>query len=491
LHLESTLVPPPILLHNAVLFGTTTYIVDPHESVNVSGLDGLDYILEQTKDVPANVFVMIPSCVPAAPMEDNGYEFGVNEMKRYINNERILGLGEVMDYNAVINADISMFEKLNLFKNKIIDGHAPFLNDKQLAAYTLAGIVTDHECCDFEYAIKECRNGMQVLIREGSAAKNLEAIVKGIIKNNIDTTCFSFCTDDKHIEEIKKEGHISYNIKKSVSLGLNPIQAIKMATINAARCYNLKNLGAIAPGYQADLVILKDLENVEVETVYYKGSIVNDKTPIVIPKPKDKIKTTVNIKEISEEMLEIKVRNNPISVIKMIEGQIVTKHIKANVPNRNGIFITNEEFNKACVIERHKQTGKVGLSIVTGFGIRDGAIASSVSHDSHNIIVIGDNDKDMILAVNELIRTQGGYTIVEKGKVLETLPLPIMGLISDLEFDEVSLRISKMISHAHRMGVPMDMEPFITLSFIALPVIPEIRITTNGLMDVVNNRIIK
>ncbi|NLM14131.1 MAG: adenine deaminase [Epulopiscium sp.] len=490
LHLESTLVPPAVLIHHAVLWGTTTFIVDPHESVNVSGCDGIEYILEQTKEVPANVYVMMPSCVPATPMEDNGCVFAVEDMKKYIHHPRVLGLGEVMDYNAVVSADSSMFEKLDLFRNKVIDGHAPFLSNKQLAAYTLAGIATDHECCDFDYALKECRNGMQVLIREGSAAKNLEAIVKGIIDNNIEVSRFSFCTDDKHIEEIRKEGHISYNIKKAISLGLSPIKAIKMATINAAICYGLKHLGAIAPGYQADFVILKNLENVEIESVYHKGKLIDYNTPIVIPKSKDKIKNTVNIKEISKEMLKIRASQAPVSVLQMIDKQIITKHIKAEVPSQDGYFVPNKVYNKAAVIERHKATGKIGLAVVTGFGISNGAIASSVSHDSHNIIVIGDNDYDILLAVQELVRTQGGYTIVEKGEVLETLPLPIMGLISDLEFSEVHSKLKTMIQYAHRMGVPNDMDPFITLSFIALPVIPEIRITTNGLYDVVNRKCI-
>jgi len=490
LHLESTLVSPAELIHNAVLWGTTTFIVDPHESVNVSGCDGIEYILEQTNEVPANVFVMMPSCVPATPMEDNGSMFTAEEMKRYINHPRILGLGEVMDYHSVVNAERSMFEKLDLFRDKVIDGHAPFLTDEQLAAYVLAGISTDHECCDFDYALKECRNGIQVLIREGSAAKNLEAIVKGIIEKNIDTSRFSFCTDDKHIEEIREEGHISYNIKKAISLGLSPLKAIKMATINAARCYGLKKLGAVAPGYQADLVILKDLESIQIDSVYHKGKLIGSHTPIVIPKPDDQIKNTVKIKEITEEMLSIKISHNPVSVLQMINQQIVTKHLKTEVPCQGGYFAPDKVYNKAAVIERHKATGKIGLAVVTGFGISNGAIASSVSHDSHNIIVIGDNDRDILLAVKELVRTQGGYTIVENGEVLETLPLPIMGLISDLKFNEVHSRLKTMIDHAHRMGVPDDMDPFITLSFIALPVIPEIRITTNGLYDITHGKFI-
>ncbi len=303
LHLESTLVTPGELIRQAAQCGTTTFIVDPHESANVSGTDGIDYILDQTADVPANVYVMMPSCVPATHVDDNGCVLTAGRMKGYLDHPRILGLGEVMDAVSVVNGNVSMHEKLSLFQNKVRDGHAPFLSEGDLSAYALAGISTDHECVTYEYALEEARRGMQVLIRQGSAARNLEAIIKGIVENNTDTSSFCFCTDDKHIEEIRKEGHINYNIRLAVSLGLPVEVALKMATIQAARCYGLTSLGAIAPGYQADLVVLDDLEDFNVTEVYHKGTkiIRDEKKEIRACDPK--LKNTVHISNFSEKQL--------------------------------------------------------------------------------------------------------------------------------------------------------------------------------------------
>lgn len=485
LHLESTLVTPSELVHQAVQCGTTTFIVDPHESANVSGTDGIDYILEQTEDVQANVYVMMPSCVPATHVDDNGCRLSVNKMKDYLNNPRILGLGEVMDAASVINGDNSMFEKLDLFQNKIKDGHAPFLSEKDLSAYVLAGISTDHECVDYEYAMKECRNGIQVLIREGSAARNLDEIIKGIVQHHTDTSCFCFCTDDKHIEDIRKEGHINYNVKRAVELGIPVERALQMATIQAARCYGLKHLGAIAPGYQADFVVLDNLETMKIHSVYFKGRRVLFSEKVEIKACKPKLKNTVYIKGFDAEKLKLKHPGSKAHVIQMLERQIVTKDVIEDVPyiidcGGEMIFRADTAYQKIAVIERYNNTGKIGIGIIKGFGLTGGAIASSVSHDSHNIIVVGDNDEDMVTAVQELIRTQGGYTLVSEGNVYSTLPLPIMGLMSDEGYEKVKEILAQMISKAHKMGIPKGFDPFITLSFMALPVIPEIRITPRG-----------
>lgn len=494
LHLESTLVTPGELIRQAAQCGTTTFIVDPHESANVSGTAGIDYILEQTEDVPANVYVMMPSCVPATHVDDNGCILTAGKMKTYLENPRILGLGEVMDAVSVINGSVAMHEKLSLFQNKIRDGHAPFLSSGDLAAYALAGIATDHECVDYEYAMEECRNGMQALIREGSAARNLDAIVSGIVKNNTDTSGFCFCTDDKHIEDIRREGHINYNIRRSVELGLSPEKAIQIATIQTARCYGLTQLGAIAPGCQADLVVLKSLETMEVQDVYHKGKIVlkDEKTEIRPCAPE--LKNTVHLKNFEEKDLYLSCKNQKAHVLQMMEGQIVTKDVYEEVPfceeKGEKVFASDEVFQKIAVIERHKCTGKVGVGIVKGFGIQGGAIASSVSHDSHNLIVIGDNDQDMYLAVQELVRTQGGYTLVEKGRVFDTLPLPVMGLMSDAGYEKVNDLLESMISKAHSMGIKKGFDPFITLSFMALPVIPDIRVTPRGVYLVNEDRIL-
>lgn len=489
LHLESTLVTPSELIGQAVQCGTTTYIVDPHESANVSGGAGIDYILDQTENVQANVYVMMPSCVPSTNIDDNGCEFTADKMKPYLVHPRILGLGEVMDYVSVVSGDSRMHEKLELFKGRTLDGHAPGLSDEDMAAYAMAGIATDHECTDFDYALKERRCGMQILIREGSAARNLEAIVKGIVEHGISTEGFCFCTDDKHIEEIQKDGHINYNIKKAVELGIPAIQAIQMATINAAKCYGLKRIGAIAPGYQADIVVLDDLCGMNVKEVYFKGKKVSKSQRAAAGDSPMELKHTVHLEKFSKDYLKLPLYGVYQHVIQMEEGQITTKDLVCQVPGDEE-FKADGRFNKIAVIERHKGTGRTGVGILAGFGLNGGAIASSVSHDSHNIIVVGDNDDDMELAVNELIRTQGGYTIVENGAVSMTLALPIMGLMSDAGYENVNATLKKMLAKAHQMGVPEAMEPFITLSFMALPVIPELRITPRGLFCVSEFRLL-
>ncbi|MDD3139921.1 MAG: adenine deaminase [Lachnospiraceae bacterium] len=489
LHLESTLVAPEELIHQAALCGTTTFIVDPHESANVSGCAGVDYILNHTEKVSANVYVMFPSCVPATLIDDNGAYLTAKDMVPYMTNNRILGLGEVMDYSSVVNGNAEMHEKLELCKDKVKDGHAPFLSEEDLTAYSYAGIHTDHECVDYTYAMKERRNGITVLIRQGSAAKNLDAIVSGIVENNTDTSGFCFCTDDKHIEEIRKEGHINFNVREAIRLGISPLKAIKMATIQAAQCYGLQHLGAIAPGYQADILILDDLESMKVHQVLYRGEIIPtdiSKEHHICPK---ELRNTIHLENFSKEQLVLPCSGKEMHVIQMIDGQIGTRDVLVSIPKTDN-FQADETFKKIAVIERHKGSGKVGVGIVSGFCIEHGAIASSVSHDSHNIIVIGDNDLDMELAVRELIHTQGGYTVVENGSVYDTLPLPIMGLMSDAGYLKVNEKLEIMIKKAHEMGVSENMDPFITLSFMALPVIPEIRITPRGVYDVRNSMFI-
>ena len=495
LHLESTLVTPGELVRQAAQCGTTTFIVDPHESANVSGTDGIDYILDQTEDAPANVYVMMPSCVPATHVDDNGCLLTAGRMKAYLDHPRILGLGEVMDAPSVINGSIAMHEKLHLFQDRVKDGHAPFLSPGDLAAYVLGGIDTDHECVDYEYAMSEARNGMYVLIREGSAARNLEAIVKGIVEHHTDTSSFCFCTDDKHIEEIRKEGHINYNVKRAVQLGLPVEKALQMATIQPARCYGLYQLGMIAPGRQADFVILDNVTDLNVTDVYHCGKkIIKDEKVEVKPCPPH-LKNTVHVSGFSEERLKLKHPGTKARVIQMLEKQIVTKDVLEEVPRMEAdgekYFAPDGEYQKIAVIERHKNTGKMGVGIVKGYGIRGGAIASSVSHDSHNIIVVGDNDHDMALAVKEMIRTQGGYTLVCNGEIYGTLPLPIMGLMSDAGYENVNEALARMIPKAHEMGVKDGFDPFITLSFMALPVIPEIRITPRGIYLVNEDRMLR
>ena len=484
IHLESTMVTPSELVEQAVKCGTTTYIVDPHEAANVSGADGIDYILDETEDVPANVYVMMPSCVPSLPFEDNGCTFDAKEMQKYLDNPRVLGLGEVMDYVSTVSAAPMMAEKLALFDGRPKDGHAPGLSGNELNAYVLAGITNDHECSSFDEVMEKRRLGMHIHVREGSAARNLEPIIKGIVENGQDVSGFSFCTDDKHIEDIHTEGHIDHCIRKAIACGMKPVDAIRMATIHTAQQYGLQHqLGAIAPGMQADFVVLDDLETVAVSRVFHRGADVSGfhaqpKLPMDSP-----LRQTVHCLPVQPEQLQVPVGDTS-PVIRVIPNEIVTGHDTVCLPQQNGLFVPNGEYSKIAVVERHHNTGKVGVGAVSGFGIRGGAIASTVAHDSHNLSVIGDNDGDMLLAIEHLRKIGGGYTLAANGKILHTVPLPIMGLMSDAGFDNVQTELSAMIAKAHEMGVPEGVSPLILLSFLALPVIPSLRITPRGLFDV-------
>ena len=484
LHLESTLVNPAELILQAGLKGTTTFIVDPHEAANVSGRAGIDYILRETEDSMANVYVMLPSCVPAGPFEDNGCNFDASEMREYIDNPRILGLGEVMDCGGVIGCDVSMMEKLALFEGRNIDGHAGYLGERETNCYVLGGIHTDHECTSFADALREMRAGLQILVREGTAARNLESIIRGVIEHDLPCHQLAFCTDDKHIEDIQAQGHISHNVRKSISLGLDPIEALKIASFYPARRYGLGHLGAIAPGYQADMVVLSDLERVEVEEVYYRGERVEEKQIPAHGIPAELL-GTVHIRLDGKEALRLPLGGSRARVIEVMEGQILTGLSTAEVPAAGGAFEPNAEFAKIAVLERHRATGKIGVGIVRGFSIRGGAIASTVGHDSHNLIVVGDNDDDIYRAIRALEECGGGYAVAETGREPSILPLEIMGLISRMGHEEVKARLSEMIAQARSMGVSEGIDPFITLSFLALPVIPEARLTPRGLYSVI------
>lgn len=466
LHFESTMAKPSELVHYASKSGTTTFIVDPHEAANVSGLDGIRYILDETDGCSADVYIMMPSCVPCVDGEDSGFVIEADDMKKIMNNDRILGLAEVMDCSAVINKKESMMDKLSLFENRVIDGHAIGLSDKELNTYIMAGVMTDHECTTYEDALRKVRNGMYVQIREGSAAKNLEYIVKGIVRDGINTSSFLFCTDDKHVEDIINEGHISYNIKKAITLGIKPIEAYKMASYNAAKCYGLKDIGMISVGKKANLVVLNDMYSVDIDCVYYEGKKIINK---IKSDTKHKLMNTVHIDWFNENMLKLKEQEKAIL---LIDNQLLTKEIDRS--EGKGVE------NKVVSIERHHNTGKYHSISCFNFGIMNGAIATSVSHDSHNVVVIGDNDEDMMIALEELKKQQGGVVLVDDGEVYDCLPLKIMGLMCDDDSDVISEKLRKMKKKAYEMGVNKNIDPFITPSFIALPCIPEIRITTNG-----------
>ena len=482
LHLESTLVNPKELVFEASQVGTLGFIVDPHEAGNVAGIAGVEYMINETASAQGDVYVMAPSCVPAVPGEDNGAILDGDMLHKLQANPRILGLGEVMDCYSVINSDPYMMKKLDYFKDTIMDGHIIGLSLEQLASYRLAGITTNHECISYEEAKEQVKNGIYVWIREGSAAHNLDSIVKGLVEEQGNTERYGFCTDDKHIEDIRSEGHISYNIRRSIELGLTPIQAYKMASTHPAACYGLKDLGAIAPGYSANFVILNDEQCVDIHEVFYKGKPIERvlvREEKVVP---SELLHTINIDIFTKENLDISIEG-PQAIINIVPGQIVTQKTVEEVPVENGLFKPNAEYNKITCIERYKASGRNGVGILKGFNLKNGAIASSFAHDSHNLIVVGDNDADMMIAIERIREIGGGYVIASEGKVVEELALEVMGLITNRPHEEVDAKVAKMKDIAYGMGVPKGLDPFINLSFLALTVIPEIRITTTGVME--------
>ncbi len=485
LHLESTMVYPAQLVEQASLTGTTTFIVDPHEAGNVSGKAGIDFILGATEDVPGNVYVMVPSCVPASPYDDNGATLLAADLATYYNHPRVLGLGELMSSVEIVAGDPVMHAKMEAFKGKILDGHAGSFDDKKLNAYRFCGVETDHECTTYWDALRELRCGFYVHIREGSATKNMDAIVSGIVENDTATNRFSFCTDDKHISEIIEKGHISYCVRRAVELGMNPIRAIQMATINPATCYNLKHLGAIAPGCQADVIILNDLDSFAIDCVYHRGKVVRAKGDYTIPEVDPKLLNTINLAPYKRADIQLEAKSE-MPVINIIDGQILTRKTVEQLPQCDGYFSANREYNKVVVFERHKATGKVGVAALKNYGIKNGAIASTVSHDSHNLIAVGDNDDDILACVQKIAEIGGGYCIASGGQILQAVPLEIMGLMSRQDYRIVENKVSEIIEHARRLGVNQHIDPLITLSFLSLTVIPEIRIIPRGVFIVEN-----
>ncbi len=495
-HIESALVTPGEFAKAVVARGTTAVIADPHEIANVKGIAGIKYMIEGAENIPLDVHIMLPSCVPATPFENAGSVLKAEDLLELINHPKVLGLGELMDFPNIIGCEKSIINKIVMAKNvnKYMDGHAPGISGKDLSGYVLPGVRTEHECSTAEEAIERLRLGMHIMFREGSAARNLVDLIPALNDSTI-SRCL-LCTDDRHPEDILKEGHIDNNIRVAIKNGIDPVKAIQMATINAARCYNLQNIGGIAPGYKANLVILNDLENVDVYQVYKKGRLVaqEGKAMFEIRSINDsKMRNSVNIKPLEEKCFEFKTVSEQMRVMGLIPHSLVTKDLKLNVIKKDGKFYTEneEQLLKIAVVERHHATGNIGLGLVKGMGLKNGSIASSVAHDSHNIVVIGDNDEDMRKAVQHLQEIGGGISIVSDGEVKDSFALPIGGLMSDRSLEEVQDSLERMLKVAYDMGVSRDYDPFMTLAFLALPVIPELKVTDLGLFDVVNFKFVE
>ena len=484
-HVESTMVLPEVYCREELRWGVTTVITDPHEIANVAGEDGIRFMLEASKGLPVNYYIQAPSCVPATPFEHAGAVLTAEKLEGFLHTPRVLGLGEMMNYPGVAGCDPEVLDKLERFSGTVIDGHAPGISGNGLQAYAAAGILTDHESICYAEALEKLRAGIAVLVREGSASKNLKDILAGVLRDRICTQNMAFCTDDKHLADVRREGTIRYNIKLAVELGMDPVEAIRMATINAARIYRLERLGAVAVGYRADLAVLDDLEGFTVHAVYKDGNPVDLDAPGLIPQkpvPDSRIFSSVNPARLDMDAFLLPQRE-VYPVIRLLPGQIVTQK-GAVQASELAEALTSGKLRKIAVIERHHATGQIGVGLIEGYGLRHGAIGTTVAHDSHNMIVVGDNDADMLAAANELVRVQGGYTAVQDGTVLGTLPLPVAGLMSDQPAESFLASFQKVEAAARKMEVCEGIDPFTTLSFIALPVIPEIRLTDMGMFDV-------
>ena len=491
-HIESSMVIPSSFMKVIMPHGTTTVIADPHEIANVAGAAGIRAMYKLTDELPLRVLFMLPSCVPATPFEHSGAKLVAEDMEQFMHKSRILGLGEVMDANSVINCSQEMLDKLRLFDKRPIDGHAPMLEGMGLNAYRVAGAFSDHECSTYEEVKQKLATGMNILLRIGSAANNMDGVLRRIAKEKLPTRNMMFCTDDKHIEDIRREGHINANARMAVAAGIDPIDAIKMASYNAARAYGIRGVGAIAPGYKADMVLLEDLKDFKVKQVISRfGRPYTGEEQIPSPILPPQVFNSVRLPEISRDDLALKCHVSA-PVIKMIPHQLVTELVYRDVErDENGCFIPSEGMVKLAVIERHHATGSMAVGILEGLGIKHGAVASTVAHDSHNLVVAGDNDEDMLMAIESLRDCGGGYSVVSRGVVLARLPLPIAGLMTAAPVNDVLEIQQALLDALYSLGAKRDSDPLIALSFMALPVIPAVKLTDEGLFDAVNFKFIK
>lgn len=486
-HIESSMSSPSQFAKVIVPRGITSIIADPHEIANVKGLDGIRYIIDESKKSPLDVYIALPSCVPATNFENSGATLLAEDLATLLNEESVICLGEMMDYPGVINGDDKILDKLVLAKDMVVDGHGPMITGKELNAYVVAGVKTEHESSTLKEAEERLRLGMYILLREGSAARDLANLISLVNKDNLRR--FLFCTDDKHPEDLIREGSIDYNIKLAIEKGLDPIDAIRIATLNACECYGLKKKGAIAPGYKADLVVIDNLEEIKIKMVFKDGKLVAENNePLFDPKPylPEYMKNSVKIANVKIEDLNLHVNGKTANVIGVIPDSLVTDNLVLNIDSDDKIFkYSNNDILKLVVVERHKGTGNIGIGLIKGFNLRNGAIGSTIAHDSHNILVVGDNDEDILLGIKELEKIGGGITIVSNGSVLKSLPLEIGGIMTSGEIEKTNNTLKEMINISYNvLKVNPKIDPFMTLAFMALPVIPKLKLTDIGLFDV-------
>jgi adenine deaminase len=485
-HVESSMLTVPEFARAVVPHGTGAIVIDPHEYANVLGLDGIRYVLESSKKLPLDFFIMLPSCVPATPLETAGARITADDLKLMIHDERIAGVGEMMNFPGVFLGAKSELAKIEAGKGKCVDGHAPGLRGKNLNAYVLAGVRSDHESVEVGEAKEKLRLGMHILLREGSTERNLAHLLPLINSHNAQNC--SFATDDKLAGDLVNEGHIDHCVRKAIRLGLPPISALQIATINPARHYRLQNLGAIAPRFWADFIVFDDLKKFFIRQVYKKGVLVAEdgrylgRTPAKIGLPR----STMNLRYQPGDFRVRAGGGKKIKVIEIVPQQIVTRTaiVTPKVEGGEVVADTRRDILKLVVVERHRATGKVGVGFVRGFKLKVGALGSTVAHDAHNVVVVGATDGDILMAIDELVRLQGGQVAVANGKVRARLGLPIAGLVSDRPLAEVIKGIGDLNVAARAMGCKLP-APFMTLSFLSLSPIPELKLTDQGLVDAV------
>lgn len=490
-HIESSMVTPAQFARGVAPHGTTTVVADPHEIANVMGIEGVEYMIRSAQGQPMNILFAMPSCVPATDMENSGATLNATSISPMMNHDRIVALAEMMNYPGVIFTDPDVMAKIKAAKKvgKTVDGHAPGVAGKELYAYAAAGIYSDHECTTVDEALEKLRLGIHIMVREGTCAKNLDALLPAINDNTWHH--MMWCTDDRHPEEILTQGHVDHIIRKAIQSGIDPVRAIQMATINSARYFGIKDAGAIAPGRRADMVVFNDLDNPVIERVFVKGVLVANngildhrisKNPSIAEEPAKTMNLDLNAIDFSIPCPDNKSRAR---VIKAIPNQVVTREIIMDVLKKDAHAIsdTDRDMLKISVIERY--TGKTGMTtgFVTGLGLQKGAIASTVAHDSHNIIVAGTNDDDMLHAVKTVKEMGGGFAVVCSSDILATLALPVAGLMSDGSLEQVHESMHKVLKAVHALGSELP-DPFMTLGFLALPVIPSLKITDKGIVDV-------
>ncbi|WP_167629758.1 adenine deaminase [Listeria valentina] len=487
-HVESAMVPPSEMARVLLPNGVTTIVTDPHEIANVAGAPGIDYMLEEAKGSPLDMFVMLPSSVPATPFENNGATLDADSLRALYSRENVIGLAEVMDFPSVASGAEDILQKIIDAKTHggRIDGHGAGLTRENLNNYLAAGIRTDHESTTAEEALDRVRAGMFVMLREGTVARDLLATLPAV--NDKNSHRFCFCTDDKLIPDLISEGSINYNVKLAIENGIPPITAIQMATINAAACHNLLYLGAVAAGYQADLLFLEELESVKITKVMKRGEVVvsqGERFEGAFPKKTTAFASPEIRHSLKTEDLRLELLSDHVRVIGMLPNSLFTEKLEVQLDRMNGEFVPDiaRDLAKMVVVERHKGTGNVGLGIVSGFGLTRGAFATSVAHDSHNIVAVGMNDADIELAIQTLTDARGGIVVVADGKVEEILPLPIAGLLSDQPFEEVASSLKSLEKAFGSISSAHGFDPFLTLSFLTLPVIPEYKLTDQGLFD--------